>query len=114
MTPEVQDDTAKAKQKVVKPTDLVSYEDGSIVSETIIDRKAVSVAVFAFDKYQGIVEHILPYDTLFYVLEGEAEIELSGKSCSVKSGEMILIPGKNPHAVNAKSKFKMLLLSLKE
>ena len=104
----------KAEQTVVKLANLTDYEKGTIVSKTIIDKKAVSVAIFAFDQFQGIVEHVLPYDALFYVLEGEAEVNLSGKPYTLKAGEMIIFPADKPHAISAKNQFKMLLLSLKE
>ena len=97
-----------------KLTDLVNYEEGSIASRTIIDKKSASVTVFAFDKFQEIVEHILPYEALFYVLEGEAKVTISGNSHTVKEGEMIMLPANKPHAINAKSKFKMILITIKE
>jgi quercetin dioxygenase-like cupin family protein len=99
---------------VTKLAELVDYEEGSVVSKTILDRKSASVAVYAFDKFQEIVEHILPYDALFYVLEGEAEVEISGKAYIVKAGEMITFPANKPHSISTKCKFKMLLFSLKE
>ena len=99
---------------ITKLTSLVDYEEGSVVSKTVLDRKSASVAVYAFDKFQEIVEHILPYDALFYVLEGEAEVNISGKPYFVKAGEMITFPANKPHSISTKCKFKMLLFSLKE
>jgi quercetin dioxygenase-like cupin family protein len=99
---------------VSKLTDAVNYEAGSIASKTIIDRKAASVAVFAYDKFQQIVEHVLPYDVIFLVLEGEAEVIISGKVHTVKTGEIIAFPANKPHSISAKSKFKMMLITIKE
>lgn len=93
---------------------MVDYEAASISSRAVIDRKAASITAFAFDKFQGIVEHVLPYDALFYVFEGEAEVNISGKAYSVKTGEIILFLANKPHSISAKSKFKMLLIRLKE
>jgi quercetin dioxygenase-like cupin family protein len=104
----------KDKQKVVRLTDIVEYEKGTFVSKTIINKKAVSVDVFAVDQFQGIIEHVLPYEALFYVLEGEAEVNLSGKTYTVEPGEMMLFPANKPHAIRTKSQFKMLLVSFKE
>ena len=100
--------------KVERLADLAEYEEGTIVSRTVVDKKAASVAVYAFDKFQGIVEHILPYEALFYVFEGEAEVNISGKTYIVKTGEMIVFPANKPHSISARSRFKMLLFSLKE
>jgi quercetin dioxygenase-like cupin family protein len=103
-----------ADLKVTRLSDLADYEEGAIVSATVVDKKAASVAVYAFDKFQGIIKHILPYDALCYVFEGEAEVYISGKPYTVKTGEMIVFPANKPHSISAKSRFKMLLLSLKE
>jgi len=104
----------KSKPEVIRLASLVDYEATSIASKEIVDRKAASVAVFAFDKFQEIVEHVLPYDVIFYVFEGEAEVIIKSKSYLVKNGELILVPAKTPHTVSAKSKFKMLLTTIKE
>lgn len=67
----------KDEQKVVRLANLIDYEKGTFVSKAIINKKAVSVDVFAVDQFQGIVEHVLPYEALFYVLEGEAQATIS-------------------------------------
>jgi quercetin dioxygenase-like cupin family protein len=104
----------KFEPEVSKLADLVEYDAGSIASRTIIDKKSTAVAVFAFDKFQEIVKHVLPYEVLFYVFEGKAEVTISGRSQTVKAGEMIAFPANKPHAISAKSKFKMLLITIKE
>ena len=104
----------RAGSKVTKLIDLAEYEKGSIVSKTLIDRKAVAVTIFAFDEFQGIVKHVLPHDALVYVLDGEAEVAISGKSHTVKTCEMIHLPANKPDAISAKSKFKMMLITIKE
>ena len=104
----------RAESIVTRLTDLAEYEKGSIVSKTLIDRKAFAVTIFAFDEFQGIVKHVLPHDALVYVLDGEAEVAISSKSYTVNTGEMIHLPANKPHAINAKSKFKMMLITIKE
>ena len=85
------------------------------VSKTVRNREIrLSCRFYAFDKFQEIVEHILPYDALFYVLEGKAEVEISGKHYTVKAGEIITFHANKPHSISTKCKFKMLLFSLKE
>ncbi len=114
MCPTVKKKTQEIVSGVSNLNALVEYSPGLIASKTIFDRKAASVDVFAFDKFQGIVAHTLPYDALFLVFDGEAEVCVSGKSYLVKAGEMIVFPANKPHSISAKSKFKMLLLSIKE
>ncbi len=104
----------KSELKVRKMAGLVEYEAGSIVSKTIIDKKTVSISVFAFDKFQEIVRHVLPYDAFFYVLEGMAEVSVDNTPFVVNEGEMIVLPANKSHAIGAKSKFKMLLVTVKE
>jgi quercetin dioxygenase-like cupin family protein len=114
MGPTVKKKTEEIVSRVSKLNALVEYSPGLIASKTIFDKKSASVDVFAFDKFQGIVAHTLPYDALFFVFDGEAEVCVSGKSYVVRTGEMIVFPANKPHSISAKSKFKMLLLSLKE
>jgi quercetin dioxygenase-like cupin family protein len=97
------------KAQVMKMTSLTNYEEGSIVSRTIIDRKAGTITLFAFDEEQGLSEHVSPYDAIVCVIEGEAEVVISGKVFHVREGEMIIIPAKKPHALKATTKFKMML-----
>jgi quercetin dioxygenase-like cupin family protein len=98
-----------AGAQVARLVDLADYQEDSVVSRTIIDRKAGTVTLFAFDEGQGLSEHTAPYDALIYLLDGEAEIVISGKATSVEEGEMIVIPAKKPHTLRAMKKFKMIL-----
>ena len=93
---------------------LVDYQDGSVVSRTIIDRKTGTVTLFAFDLGQGLSEHTAPFDALVYILEGEAEITIAGKPVKVRDGEMLIMPAHQPHALKAIKKFKMLLTMIRE
>jgi len=102
-----------AKAQVAKLVDLADYQEGSVVSRTIIDRKTGTVTFFAFDEGQGLSEHTAPYDALICVLDGEAEIVISGRTMRAKSGEMVVIPAKKPHALRALKKFKMLLTMIR-
>jgi quercetin dioxygenase-like cupin family protein len=101
------------KSQIMNTTSLVEYQEGSIVSRTLIDKKAGTVTFFAFDEGQGLSEHVAPYDALVSILDGEAEIVVSGKAFSLKEGEMIILPANKPHALKAIKKFKMMLTMIK-
>jgi quercetin dioxygenase-like cupin family protein len=101
------------KAQTIKMTSLAEYQEDSIVSRTLIDKKAGTVTFFAFDEGQGLSEHVTPYDALVSVLDGEAEVALSGKIYHVKEGEMIMFPANKPHALKAIRKFKMMLIMIK-
>jgi quercetin dioxygenase-like cupin family protein len=93
--------------------ELVGYQGGSIVSRTLIDKKAGTVTLFAFDRGQGLSEHTAPFDALVVILEGEAEVSISGKPFRLGQGEAILMPANEPHAVKAPDRFKMLLVMIR-
>ena len=97
----------------IRGSDLVDYQTGSVVSRTILEKQTGTVTLFAFDKGQGLSEHTAPFDALVYLLEGEAEITISGKSQRLKEGEMIIMPANQPHAVRATQEFKMLLTMIR-
>ncbi len=92
---------------------LVSYQPGSVVSRTIISDKAGTVTLFAFDEGEGLSEHTAPYDALLHLLEGEAEVTISGKMSRLERGEAIILPAGKPHAVRASKRFKMLLTMIR-
>ena len=99
--------------QAIRLTDLADYQEGSVVSRTIIDKKTGTVTFFAFDEGQGLSEHTVPFDALVYLLEGEAEIIISGKPIQLKDGEMVIMPANQPHALRAAKKFKMILTMIR-
>jgi len=99
----------KLEAKATQLVDLIDYQEGAIVSRTIIDKEAGTVTLFAFDEGQGLSEHTAPYDAMVHVLEGDAKVTVSGKGILVKQGEMTIMPANKPHALSAVTRFKMLL-----
>jgi len=99
--------------EIVRPGELVAYQDGAVVSRTLVKRPAGTITVFAFDAGQGLSEHTAAFDALVQVLEGEAEISISGKAFQLRSGDAILLPANQPHAVAATTRFKMLLTMIR-
>jgi len=105
--------TQDLEARVANLKELVSYQEGSIVSRTLIDKKAGTVTLFAFAAGQGLSEHTAPYDALVQVLEGEVEITIAGQPFRLKSGEAIIMPANRPHALRALTNFKMLLTMIR-
>jgi quercetin dioxygenase-like cupin family protein len=93
--------------------DLVNYQDGSVVSREIIRKSTGTITLFAFDKSQGLSEHTAPFDALVQILDGEAEITISGKAYHLTEGQMIILPVNEVHALKAINKFKMLLVMIR-
>jgi len=98
---------------VAKIADLVSYQDGSIVSREIVRKPTGSVTAFAFDEGQGLSEHTAPFDALVQVLEGEVEITVAGKTYRLQGGELIVMPARQPHALRALRRYKMILTTIR-
>lgn len=92
---------------------LVEYQKHSVVSKQILDKKAGSLTLFAFDEGEGLSEHTAPYDASVLILDGKAAITIGGKPHKVKKGEMIIMPAGIPHALKAVQPFKMLLIMIR-
>ncbi|HQU71520.1 MAG TPA: cupin domain-containing protein [Calditrichia bacterium] len=95
------------------PAGLIDYQDGAVVSRTIIGRKTGTVTLFAFSAGQGLSEHTAPFDALVHLLEGEAEITIAGALQHVKAGDVIILPANVPHALQSGVPFKMMLIMIK-
>ena len=100
--------------KASKVAELIDYQEGSVVSKAIIEGSAGTVTVFAFDRGQGLSEHTAPFDALVNVVEGEAEITVSGSEHKVTGGEIMLMPANQPHSLKAIDRFKMVLTMIKK
>ncbi len=106
----------KAKFEAARTTNvasLVDYQPGSVVSRELIRKSTGRVTIFAFDADEGLSEHTSPFEALVQILEGEAEITISGKPHRVSKGELIWMPAGQPHALKALKPFKMLLTMIR-
>ena len=99
--------------KVSNLSELITYQSGSVVSRQLIKKSTGNVTLFAFDKGEALSEHTAPFDALVYLLDGSAEITISGKSYRLTPGEMIIMPANQPHALKAIEKFKMMLVMIR-
>jgi quercetin dioxygenase-like cupin family protein len=97
----------------VAPLTLAAYQEGAVVSRTLLKRAGGTITLFAFDEGQSLSEHTAPFDAVACVLEGEAEIIIAGTPLRVPAGEIVLMPANQPHAVNARTRFKMLLTMIR-
>lgn len=110
---ELTDMSNNSKVETLTLKELVAYQKDAVVSRTLINRSGGSVTVFAFDEKQALSEHTAPYDALVITLEGEVEITISGEAFLLKEGEMIIMPANRPHALNAVTRFKMILTMIR-
>ncbi len=105
--------TAAPKSQVFPLAEMVAYQEGSIVSRQITQSDGGNVTLFAFDAGQELSEHTAPFDALIHILEGSAEIRISGRPFQLAAGEVIVLPASEPHAIKAARRFKMLLTMIR-
>lgn len=107
-------DTSNLIGVVLNMKDIVSYQPGSVVSRTLIDKNVGTVTVFTFDSGQGLSEHTAPFDALVQIIDGTADITIAGAVHTVREGEMIIMPANKPHSLKANPQFKMLLIMIRK
>ena len=100
-------------EKTERLREMVGYQQDSIVSRVIVDKKTGTITLFAFDARQFLSEHTAPFDAMVYLVEGEAEITIDKEKFVLREGDMIVMPANIPHAVKATKRFKMLLVMIK-
>jgi quercetin dioxygenase-like cupin family protein len=101
------------KAKALGLSGLAEYQRGAIVSRTLIDKKIGTVTIFAFDEGQGLSEHTAPFDAFVQIVDGEAEITISGNLLTARTGEIVIMPAGEPHSLRAAKPFKMLLTMIR-
>lgn len=94
-------------------TDGIAYAEDSVVSKTILKKESGNVTLFSFARGQGLSEHTAPFDAIVQVLDGSAEVRIGGEDRTVDAGNMIIMPANVPHALQARERFKMLLIMIK-
>lgn len=92
---------------------LIAYQEGSVVSKTLVDRGIGTITLFSFDAGQGLSEHTAPFDAFVQIVDGEAEVVISGEKHTVRAGEIIIMPADKPHALRAEKRFTMLLVMIR-
>ena len=98
------------KKEKVELKNLVAYQEGQVVSKTLVQNDYVSVTLFSFDKGEEISTHASGGDAMVTVLEGTGKFTIGGDVFILKEGETIIMPKDVPHAVYGQEKFKMELV----
>lgn len=101
------------KARTMKAENLIEYQEGAVVSREIIRKNTGTVTIFAFDKGEGLSEHTAPFDAMVQVIDGKAEIIISGNKNVLEKGDIIIMPANEPHALHALERFKMILTMIR-
>ena len=99
-----------AKKEKLELKSLVDYQEGQVVSKTLVQNDYVSVTIFSFDKGEEISTHASGGDAMVTVLEGIGRFTIGGDVFILNEGETIVMPKDVPHAVFGEEKFKMELV----
>ncbi|MGB2600659.1 MAG: cupin domain-containing protein [Candidatus Omnitrophota bacterium] len=113
---DIKNSGGSAKELLSKTLDLkalIDYQDGAVVSRTLIDKGEGTVTLFAFDEGQGLSEHTAPFDAMVQVIDGNAEINIASQQYNISAGQMIIMPADKPHSLKAPEKFKMILTMIR-
>ena len=101
------------KGQAIPLAGYISYAEGSVVSKTLLDRKAGTLTLFSFDAGQGLSEHTAPFDASVEILDGEAVITIGGQEVRAGVGDLVIMPAHVPHSLRAEKRFKMLLIMIR-
>jgi quercetin dioxygenase-like cupin family protein len=93
--------------------DLLNYQNGAVVSRTVLKNAGGNITLFAFAAGEGLSEHTAPFEAWVYGVDGEADIMIDGQAYRIHVGETITLPANRPHAVRALTPFKMLLVMIR-
>ncbi|HIH02350.1 MAG TPA: cupin domain-containing protein [Methanoregulaceae archaeon] len=114
-SPEKQDrKRADLLGKVLDLRDVVAYQEGTVASRMLVNRKAGSITVFSLDEDEGLSEHTAPFDAVVTIIDGECEVWVAGETFQMTAGQTIIFPANVPHALSALTKFKMTLTMIRE
>ncbi|HOJ39538.1 MAG TPA: cupin domain-containing protein [bacterium] len=102
--------TVSRVENIVK---ALNYQKATIVSRTLMEKKSGTVTIFAFDRGQGLSEHVAPYEALIIILRGQAEVSVNQQPYRLKQWDFLILPASQPHAVRAVERMKMLLVMLR-
>lgn len=98
------------KQAVLQLKNLVEYQEGQVVSKTLVQNDYVSMTIFSFDKGEEISTHAAGGDAMVTVLEGKGRFTVNGEVFYLEAGQTLIMPKDIPHAVYGEEKFKMQLV----
>ncbi len=98
---------------VINPASAVEFQKNGIVSKQLLKKESGNATLFAFDEGESLTEHTSTFEALAYVLEGEMQFTIGGKTFRVKGGELINLPANIPHGLTANKSSKMFLVMFK-
>ena len=100
--------------KALEMADLVDYQEGRVVSLTLVQNEGLTLTLFAFGKGEGVSTHSAPGDAMVYIIDGTAEITIGDEKLIARTGQTVVMPSDIPHGLDAIENFKMMLILVKK
>ena len=88
----------------------MEYQDGQVVSRTLVQNDYVSMTLFSFDTDEEISTHAAGGDAMVTVLEGTGRFTVGGEVFTLSAGDTLIMPRDIPHAVYGQERFRMQLV----
>jgi quercetin dioxygenase-like cupin family protein len=101
------------KAKGYITVEIIEYIPNSVVMKTILKKSTGNISVMSFDSGEGLTEKTSPFDTFAQIIDGKAEIVISGTSHVLLTGQSIVIPAHASNLVKPNGRFKMILTIIK-
>ncbi len=101
------------KSKAFITIEIIEYVPNSVVIKTILKKSTGNITVMSVDSGEGLTEKTSPFDTFAQVIDGQADIVISGKSNLLKTGQSIVIPAHASNYIKPNERFKMILTIIK-
>lgn len=98
------------KTKIIELKNEIEYQEGQVVSKTLVQNELVSVTLFSFEKGEEISTHAAGGDAMVTVLEGKGKFTIGREVYYLEKGETIIMPKDVPHNVFGEERFKMILV----
>jgi len=93
--------------------EIIEYIPNAVVIKTILKKSTGNISVMSFDSGEGLTEKTSAFDSFVQIIDGKAEIVISGKAHMLLTGQSIVIPAHASNFVKPNGRFKMILSIIK-
>jgi quercetin dioxygenase-like cupin family protein len=101
------------KSKAHITVEILEYIPNAVVIKTILKKSTGNISVMSFDSGEGLTEKTMPFDTFVQIIDGQADIVISGVSNLLQTGQSMVIPAHAANYVNPNGRFKMIMTTIK-
>jgi quercetin dioxygenase-like cupin family protein len=101
------------KAKAIITVEIVEYMAHSVVIKTILKKSTGNISVMSVDTGEGLSERASPFDMFVQIIDGQAELVISGESHLLLTGQSIVIPAHAHNFVKPNGRFKMITTIIK-